>query len=96
MVLFRYENSYIKGKSKMEKITASIETLVEQAPWTTKMHMREAIKDIDSFFGEGYAKENPELLGQYIRACSNDVLNASITSALQDISESLKSLKDDR
>ena len=74
----------------MEKITASIETLVEQAPWTTKMYMREAIKDIDSFFGDGYAKENPELLGQYIRSCSNDVLSASITSALQEISESLK------
>jgi len=80
----------------MEKITASIETLVKQAPYTIKMYMEEAIKDIDNFFGEGYAKKNPKLLGQYIIACSNDVLTASITSALQDISESLKSLKDDR
>ena len=78
----------------MEKITASIETLVEQAPWTTKMYMREAIKDIDGFFGDGYAKENPVLVGQYIKTCSNDVLTASVTSALQEISESLEYLKE--
>jgi len=80
----------------MEKITASIETLVEQAPWTTKMHFREAIIDIDDMFGEGYAKANPELVGQYIRSCSNDVMTGCITSALQEISESLDELKSDR
>ena len=38
------------------------------------------------FFCDEYANENPELLGQYIHSCSNDVLSASITSALQEIS----------
>ncbi|NQY21457.1 MAG: hypothetical protein HRT40_09135 [Campylobacteraceae bacterium] len=80
----------------MDKITASMETLVEQAPWTTKMYFKEAIKDIDELFGEGYAKANPELVGQYIRSCSNDVMTGCITSALQEISESIDTLKSDR
>jgi hypothetical protein len=33
-----------------------------------KQHFRQAIKAIDTEFGEGYAKEHPELLGQYLQA----------------------------
>lgn len=33
-----------------------------------RRHFRQAIKTIDTEFGEGYAKEHPELLGQYLQA----------------------------
>jgi hypothetical protein len=40
----------------MENITASIETLMRQAPMTTNEYLSSAIKEVDSNFGEGYAK----------------------------------------
>ena len=68
----------------MNRIEASAETLMKQASMTSSEYFRKAIEDIDSIFGEGYAKSNSAL----------DFLAASITSGLQDISESLYRLSD--
>jgi hypothetical protein len=69
----------------MEKITASIKTLMRQAPMTTNEYLSAAIKEIDSNFGEGYAKTHPELIGAYIQTCAIDFAAASVTSALQEL-----------
>jgi hypothetical protein len=71
----------------MDKITASIETLVRQAPRTANEYLSTAIKEIDTSFGEGYAKTHPELVGAYIQTCAIDFAAGSITSALQELAK---------
>lgn len=48
---------------------------------TIYMHLTKAIKSIDSTFGEGYAKEHPELVGTMVQATIIDV-NAKITARI--------------
>jgi hypothetical protein len=38
----------------------------------TKAYLEQSIKDIDSIFGEGYAKKNPELLSAYLKCNIDD------------------------
>ena len=78
----------------MNRIEASAETLMKQASMTSSEYFRKAIEDIDSIFGEGYAKSNPQLVGDYMKTSAMDFLAASITSGLQDISEPLYRLND--
>jgi hypothetical protein len=44
--------------------------LMDQAPMTVQVYLMEAVKSIDSEFGDGYAKNNPELVGAFISACA--------------------------
>ncbi|KIX12639.1 hypothetical protein X474_18010 [Dethiosulfatarculus sandiegensis] len=44
---------------------------------------------IDSKFGEGYAKDHPELVADFMKTCALDFGAAIITASLQEISESL-------
>ena len=78
----------------MNKIEANAETLMKQASMTSSEYFHKAIKDIDSIFGEGFAKANPQLIGDYMKTSAMDFLAASITSGLQDISEPLYRLQD--
>jgi hypothetical protein len=50
----------------------SAEKIMEQADTTAAYWMRAAIEEIDSALGEGYAKEHPELIGQYMIAAALD------------------------
>ena len=36
----------------------------------TELYLREAVKNIDCQFGDGYAKKHPELVSSYIQSCS--------------------------
>ena len=76
----------------MTKITASAETLIQQASMTANEYFKQAIRDIDEEFGEGYAQKNPNLIGQYMLTSSNDYLSASITSSLQNIVGALENI----
>lgn len=42
----------------------------EQAGFMTADWLREAKDEIDSLFGEGFTKKNPELLGRFMQAAS--------------------------
>lgn len=79
---------------QVQRITAGFDTLMSQAPSTIALYLGDAVEKIDGQFGDGYADEHPELVGQFIIACSND-LSASliaqqITSALDSISVEIK------
>ena len=81
-------------------ITASYDTLVDQAPETAGRYMREAVRQIDREFGDGYAAKNPNLVAAFIAASASDFTSScsiiavqegveQITSALRDIAQSL-------
>lgn len=50
------------------------ETLMKQAGYTAEYWMKQAVISIDEQFGDGYAKNHPELIGQFMIAASNDQL----------------------
>jgi hypothetical protein len=56
----------------MNRVTADMLTLMRQAPMTVEVYLIDAIKTIDNQFGEGYAKQNPQLVGAFIQACAHD------------------------
>ncbi len=48
------------------------ENQMRQASMTTCEYFWNAIKDIDDKFGEGYAKQNPQLVGDFMKVASQD------------------------
>jgi hypothetical protein len=77
----------------MKRITAEPETLVRQAALTTADYMRDAVNEIDKTFGDGFAKKNPELVGQFIQTCATDYSAAAVVSAIQDLTEVVDNLR---
>lgn len=71
----------------MRRIFADSKTLMDQGPMTADTYMREAIKCIDERFGEGFARENPSLVGQFILASALDFTGSIVAGALEDLSE---------
>jgi hypothetical protein len=59
-------------------ITANAETLMRQASMTATEYMIEAVKEIDNLFGDGFAKKNPRLVGDFMKVASKD-FQTSIT-----------------
>jgi hypothetical protein len=76
----------------MQKITASFETLMNQAPMTSNTYMKQAIIMIDEQLGEGFAKKNPELIGQFMRTCATDNFTLTLSSVIQDLDKSINDL----
>nr|VFK78785.1 MAG: hypothetical protein BECKSD772D_GA0070982_102517 [Candidatus Kentron sp. SD] len=80
-----YSNSYV---------TADFDTLMEQAPSTVDVYLRQAKERIDSIFGDGYAKKNPELVAAFIQAAASDMNSAILAKvighALQEISAAIE------
>lgn len=66
-------------------VSASISTLQWQAPETVAAYMREAVKHIDNYFGDGYAKQNPALVAAFIQASAQDFHTAMMKVAAQDL-----------
>ena len=68
----------------------------QEAAFMTIDWLNDAKKEVDTLFGEGYAKKNPGLLGSFIQAASikyhasnsNEGMSA-ISSSLDDILETL-------
>ena len=58
-------------------ITADADMLLKQASMTAHDYLWSAVDLIDKQFGDGFARKNPELVAQMIRAQSAD-FNTSI------------------
>lgn len=50
----------------------SADILVSQASKTASSWFQDAIREIDSVFGKGYAKEHPELVSAFMKTASLD------------------------
>jgi hypothetical protein len=70
-------------------ITASPETLLDHASMTVRQYFVAAIKAIDHEFGDGYAKEHPELVAAFIHCAGVDFSASIIMANMQDFVESL-------
>lgn len=70
-------------------VTASPESLMEQAPETVARFLRNAVEKIDKEFGEGFSKENPALVGVFIHACLVDLNQASGAQNIQAVASAL-------
>lgn len=68
-------------------IRASNDTLLEQAPMTADEYLRAGVRTIDKQFGDGYAKEHPELLAAYMKTCATDFGTAVLVVAIQEAIE---------
>ncbi len=73
-------------------VTASMETIFDNAPATAARYFKEAIAHIDKAFGKGYAKEHPELVAGFMQTCTQDFHTLVLTQALQ---ESVATLRDE-
>ena len=74
---------------KNDEVTASNDTLFEQAPYTAKSYLLSAIEDIDAALGAGHAKKNPELVAAYIMACTADLNTSMSTRAIERVGKTL-------
>ena len=60
---------------------------MEDASGATRYYFSDAIDVIDSKFGKGYAKEHPDLVGQFIKSAVLEYGSNCIAKALYDIAE---------
>lgn len=56
----------------MRRIDATPETLMTQAGDTADVWLGQAVRSIDATFGDGYAKDHPELVSAFLKAASFD------------------------
>jgi hypothetical protein len=68
-------------------ITASYETLLRQAPMTAKEYMLAAVANINEQFGDGYARQHPELVAAFMQVCASDYNNSAVIIAIQEAAE---------
>lgn len=67
-------------------ISTDYNTLVDQASGTIEAYFGEAVRAIDLKFGNGYAKNNPDLVAAFIKAAAADYNNAAMIVAIQEAS----------
>jgi len=75
-------------------ITASAETLVQQAPATVAGYLNAARRHIDEQFGDGYAAKHPELVAAFVQACAQDFDTAISAATRQAAAGSLTCISD--
>lgn len=63
-------------------LTSGNEVLL-QAKGTAYDFMSSAVKDIDTIFGEGYAKKNPALIAAYVQAAAIDCASVAIAQQIR-------------
>lgn len=66
-------------QDKYSYATADAMTLMRQAGWTVGCYLRYSVEEIDKAFGEGYAKNHPELVAEFIKACTLDAHSGAIS-----------------
>jgi hypothetical protein len=64
-----------------------------QAPATAGGYMREAVREIDTTFGKGYAAKNPALVASFMQTAARDFHTASIVVAAQRLRNAIMELR---
>ena len=70
-------------------ITADADMLLRQASMTAHDYLWDAVDLIDKQFGDGFAKKNPALVAEMVRAQSADFNTAILKIAAQDVRDGL-------
>ena len=79
-----------KTKNNMNKPTCSEETALRQAGMTIRGYMREEIEMIEDQLGKGYAKNNPGLIGDLVKAQTMDFNCTANSAALYEIAQAVE------
>lgn len=66
---------------------------VYQAGATIGTYLSQAIEEIDSRLGEGYAKNHPELIAECVRSQTMDFNMTALTAVLYEIGDALEARK---
>jgi hypothetical protein len=64
-------------------ITATGDGLLEQSSATADLHFARAVTCIDDTFGDGFAKQNPDLIAAFMRTAVADLASAVIARAIE-------------
>ncbi len=66
-----------------QRLEITRKKLFDDSMETTKYYCSAAIQQIDSFFGDGYAKAHPELIGSLVETMSREYSAGTVAMALQ-------------
>lgn len=72
------------------KSSAGSLKLMEDSFSTAKNHFNNAVEFIDSKFGEGYSKNNPELIAAFMQSSVIEYSGTAIAISLCDIRDQMK------
>ncbi|SEK11718.1 hypothetical protein [Achromobacter sp. NFACC18-2] len=75
-----------------EFIEANLDTLYILAEKRAESYMRTAETQIDSIFGDGYAKAHPELMAAFMKAASDEFTRTATAKVLQSIGYALDAM----
>lgn len=64
-------------------VSATVETLMKQAPMTAQKYLRDALEGIDAALGQGEAKKNLQLVGVFMQVCAIDFATSVLSQTLQ-------------
>jgi hypothetical protein len=70
-------------------ITGDATTLMRQAPMTAQGYLMEAVECIDNEFGQGYAKNHPDLVAAFMHVSGQDFTMAILAKAIGEAAEEL-------
>ena len=73
----------------MTVTTSNYESLSNQADKAAANYLDSAIHLLNTHFGNGYAKENPVLVGQLVYAMATDFQSMALAKTMTDLSEKL-------
>ena len=73
-------------------VKASAEKLMEQAIYTADEYMHSAVNLIDKMFGNGYAKEHPELISAFMQTAAKDYQAQNILKGLETVADKIDRL----
>jgi hypothetical protein len=65
---------------------------MRQAPMTAHTYLLQAVRDIDAVLGKGFAREHPELIGQYMITASIDYCGGIVARAVEMVSGEIESV----
>jgi len=72
-----------------QEVTADAATLMKHAGYTAEAYLIDAIEHIDKHLGKGFAKQHPELIGQYMLTAAADFHAASTLIAGHNVRDAL-------
>jgi len=78
----------------IDSISAKAETLLDQASMTAGEYLAKAVRAIDAQFGEGYAAQNPALVGAFMAAAAQDFHTAMTVAQNQRQEGALNAISD--
>ncbi len=70
-------------------ITADYNRLLDDAPATAYRYMHKAVDYIDNLFGDGYAKQHPDLVAAFMKVSGQDFTAATLAVAIQEASDKI-------